>query len=189
MPLKRLSPRRSRQKSLRSPLNPRLRREEGASLVEFAISLGIFLAITVGLLILCTALFTYEYVDFAAREAARWAAVRGSDCHLSTSTMPGCTTVTGASPTDIENYVKSLGFPIVNPSNLTVTVNWRELTYDTSVTPPVTSWGTCTTAPCNQPGDAVQVTVSYPFNLGVSIPFIGSFTPTVSSTSQMVISQ
>jgi Flp pilus assembly protein TadG len=160
-----------------------LRREEGASLVEFAFSFGIFIAITFGILVLCWALFTYEYVDFAAREAARWAIVRGGECSL-TSSMPGCP----ADQTAISNYVKTLNYPLIDTNNLTVTAGWYQAnTYYPSPGSP-TTWSYCLAGLiCNHPGNEVQVTVSYNFAYG--IPFFGDFTPTVSSTSTMVISQ
>lgn len=191
MPLPQLSPRTLRKGSLRA----RLRREEGASLVEFAFSLGIFLLLTLGIMYVCMALFSYEYVDFAAREGVRWAIVRGSDCYLSSS-MPGCdssatetATEIKQSKTDIQNYVKGLNYPIVNPSQLNVNVQWYSFSYvnDTA------QWTLCdpanppTNTECNDPGNEVQVTTSYP--LDFNIPFFGNFSPTVSSTSQMVISQ
>lgn len=179
----RLSPRMPRMDLLRAGL----RRQEGAALVEFAISLGIFLAVTIGIVFLCVALFTYEYVDYASREAVRWASVRGADCYLSTQTMPGCTSAQGASITDIQNYVKSLDFPLINTDSsvLKVTPSWSQA----STTVPVT-WTPCGPGTvCNARGNQVQVTVTYTFNLGLSIPFVGPFTPTVSSSSQMVIAQ
>ncbi len=176
-------------------------RENGQTLVEFAISISIFLAVTIGIIIVCMAMFTYEYVDFAAREATRWAAVRGADCYLSSQTMPGCGSTLGATATDIQNYVEGLDYPLIDPTKLTGNVNvaWFSETPYTNTTTNTTyaTWTTCTppsTPPangngCNDPGDAVQVSISYPFSFGIDIPFVGSFTPTVSSTSQMVISQ
>lgn len=159
-------------------LRARLHREEGASLIEFAFSLGIFLAATIGILILCMALFSYEYVDFASREAVRWAAVRGSQC----INMPTC----GANQAAITTYVQGLNYPIINPNNLTVTATWLQATFNQNNTPPTTTWAACASQ-CNAPGNEVRVTISYPFSFG--IPFVGNFAPTVSSTSQMVISQ
>ncbi|MGC8548077.1 MAG: TadE/TadG family type IV pilus assembly protein [Acidobacteriaceae bacterium] len=163
-------------------LAAKLRREEGATMVEFAISVGIFFAVTVGLLILCLALFTYEYVDFASQEAVRWAAVRGSKC-LSTptsSTMPDCP-VTGSS--DIQTYVQGLSYPVVTPGKISVRATWLQSNHTNPET-----WTTCGSTVCNAPGNEVQVTVSYPFNFGIDIPFVGSFTPNIASTSTMVIS-
>lgn len=199
MIFKRLSPGRAGLKAL---LRSRLSRADGQTLVEFAIALGIFLATTVGIIILCVALFDYEYVDFAAREAVRWAAVRGSDCYLSSQTMPGCSSLSGATPTDIQNYVQQLGYPLIDTSKLTasnIQVNWYSLVYATNSStgnvyatwpaPPCDTANPPTGTACNQPGNAVQVIISYPFSFPVSIPFVGSFAPTVTGISQMVISQ
>lgn len=198
MPLRRLSPMTYRKGSLRAGL----RRDEGAALLEFAFSLGIFLMTTLGIVYLCMALFSYEYVDFAAREGVRWAMVRGSDCYLSSS-MPGCDSSANESAsqitqsqTDIQNYVKGLNYPIIDPTKLTNNINVAWLS-ETNVTDSsgntYATWTACTPSSppsgtvCNQPGNEVQVTVSYPISF--TIPFFGNFTPTVSSTSRMVISQ
>ena len=191
MPLLRLSLRTLRN----GPPRLRWQRDEGSALLEFAFSLGIFLLITFGIMYICMALFAYEYVDFAAREGARWAIVRGSDCYLSSS-MPGCDSSANESAKqiaqsaqDIENYVTGLNYPIVNPSQLHVSVQWYSFSYvnDTA------QWTACDNANppdgtvCNQPGNEVQVTASYPLNF--NIPLFGKFSPTISNSSQMVISQ
>ena len=171
-----ISPSHHRSSSIRA----RLRREEGATLLEFALSISIFLAVTFGIMILCMSLFTYEYVDFAAREAVRWAAVRGSDCSLNSTTMPDC----NASGDQITAYVQSLKYPIVNPANVKVNSVWLK----PNASPP-TAWTACTSSDstCNAPGDAVKVTVSYQYNF--DIPFAGNHPLNLSSTAQMVISQ
>lgn len=196
MPHLRLSPRIYRKGARKQP---RLRREEGSALLEFAFSLGIFLLVTLGIMYICMALFSYEYVDFAAREGVRWAIVRGSSCYFSSS-MPGCDSSASANPAviqanltqsraDIKAYVKGLNYPIVNPNQLNVQVQW----YSYSMVNDTAQWNPCvdssppTGTECNQPGNLVQITASYP--IGFKIPFFGNFTPTVSSTSQMVISQ
>ncbi len=176
MTLLRIPPRARRLGSLRQ----RMRSEEGANLVEFAFSLGIFLAVTIGIIMLCMALFTYEYVDFAAREAARWAIVRGNQCS-STSSMPGC----DATSSDIQTYVQDLNYPLINTNNIQATAQWLQVSYSTAI-PPVASWTLCSNQ-CNSPGNEVQVLVSYPYTM--TIPFAGSYSFTISSSSTMVISQ
>jgi Flp pilus assembly protein TadG len=165
-------------------LRKALSRQEGASIVEFALSVGIYLALTFGVLVVCWALFTYEDVDYAARQAVRWASVRGSQCAYS-SNMPDC----NASATDIRDFVLKLNYPMINSANLTVSAQWMAVTYTANPTaglPPIASWSPCS-GQCNTPGNEVQVTVSYNANLG--IPLFSSFAPVVSSTSAMVISQ
>lgn len=171
---------------MRLPRSPRkvLNRQEGASIVEFALSVGIYLALTFGVLAVCWALFTYEDVDYAARQAVRWASVRGSQCVYS-SNMPDC----DASGTDIRNFVTQLNYPMIDSANLTVSVKWLAVTYTANPVaglPPIASWSPCS-GQCNTPGNEVQVTVSY--NSGLDIPLISTFAPQVTSTSAMVISQ
>lgn len=175
------------------PFRAVLRRQEGASLLEFALTFAIFTAVTVGLIWVCLALYSYEYVDFAAREAARWAAVRGADCYKSSTTMPGCSTTEGATATDIENHVAGYGYAVFDRQNLKVSVAWLSKSKDTNNN---AIWVACTppsTLPaygngCNNPGDAVQVTVSLN-NYDLSIPFMTSQVINLGSTSQIVISQ
>jgi Flp pilus assembly protein TadG len=158
-----------------------LRSEEGANLVEFAFSLGIFLAVTIGIIMLCMALFTYEYVDFAAREATRWAIVRGNQCSISSSSMKYC----DATSTDIQTYVQGLNYPLINTNKIQATAQWLQVSYS-KTSPPVASWTLCSDQ-CNSPGNEVQVLVSYPYTM--TIPFAGSYSFTISSSSTMVISQ
>jgi hypothetical protein len=142
-------------------------------MVEFAFSLGIFLAVTVGIIFVCMALLAYEYADFASREATRWASVRGSDC----VGMPNC----DADQTAIQNYVRGLNYPVVIAGDITVNVTWLQA----NGTRPQT-WTACS-GQCNARGNEVQVQVSYPFLM--AIPFVASNTLNISSTSTMVISQ
>ena len=117
------------------------------------------------------ALYTYNYVSDAAREASRYAIVRGSSC----SVLTNCN-VTAA---QVQTYVQSLGYPGMNAANTAATTTWLS----PSATTPVT-WTACG-SPCRAPGNAVQVTVTYSFPL--SIPFVPKSTLSLHSTSQMVV--
>lgn len=165
--------------------------EEGATLVETALALTVLFVLLFGIFDFSMGFFTYHYIAEAAREGARWAIVRGADsCTNTPDLSDACPS--GATETEIGNYVKSLGYPGVNASNMTVKVyTWQ---YDTSTS----SWTPCGEMSggtvCNTPadvghvyGDSVQVTVSYKFPL--SIPFWGTKTVPVRSTSSMVYSQ
>jgi Flp pilus assembly protein TadG len=152
----------------------RLHCRRGQSLVESALSLGIIVAVLIGILELTIALYCYNYVAYAAREATRWAMVRGSTCTGLTS----C----NATASQVESYVQGLNYPIVQPSRLVVTTTWLSRA---SLTP--ASWTTCSTAPCNVPGNEVQVEVAYPFTM--KVPIVGQIGLNLSSTSSMVISQ
>jgi Flp pilus assembly protein TadG len=137
--------------------------EEGANLVESALSMAILLSMILGIMEICLALYSYNYVAEAARVGARYAIVRGSSC-------PGCI----ATSDNIQTYVRGLAYPGIN--NATVTAAWPDT--GSSCTP--------SSLPCNNPGNNVRVTVTYPFNL--NIPFISSTTINMTSTSKMIIS-
>ena len=147
--------------------------DTGATLVEFALSVSILMMMLFGIIQACFALYACNYVSDAAREATRYAIVRGSAC----TGMPDC----GATQAQIQTYVSSLTYPGINANNVTVTATWLSL----NSTPP-TAWTACA-GQCDAPGNAVQVQVTYPFPL--SIPFWKKSTVNLNSTSQAVISQ
>lgn len=135
-----------------------------------ALTMIILLTILFGLIEMCLALYSYHFVSDAAREGTRFAIVRGSAC-----AAPGYEC--NATAPQIQTYVKGLGFPGINPSNMTVTTTW-------SAYP---AGAVCASPACNDPGDLVTVKVSYNFPL--AIPFVKASTLTMGSTSAMVISQ
>ena len=61
-----------------------LRDESGNSVVEMAVSSVLFFAVLFGVFQVSLASYTYHPVSEVAREAARWAIVRGSNCHENT---------------------------------------------------------------------------------------------------------
>jgi Flp pilus assembly protein TadG len=83
----------------------------GQAMVEFAIIAVSALLLIFGMMNCATAVYDYNYVSFAAREATRYAAVRGSS------------SASAASTTDISNFViaQSKG---LDPSHLSVSTNW-----------------------------------------------------------------
>ncbi len=152
-------------------LRARFRRclnSEGQTLVETALSLTILFTMTFAIIELGMALYSYNFVAESAREGSRYAMVRGSSC------TGNCTIATNDS---VQTYVRNLKYPGLNSSNLTVTTTWP----DTGVT--------CTPSatPCNNPGNNVMVKATYAFPW--TIPFIPSGTLTMTSTSEMIISQ
>ncbi|MDB5073764.1 MAG: TadE family protein [Candidatus Eremiobacteraeota bacterium] len=139
-------------------------RERGNALVEFAIASTAALTLMLGIIDSARALYTYHLVSSAARQGTRYAMVRGSSC-----TAAGCP----ASADTIQTYVRGLA-PGIDPSSLAVTTTWS-------------SASGCTD-PANQgAGCVVAVNASYPFRF--IIPLLPRFTMTMSSTSQIVISQ
>jgi Flp pilus assembly protein TadG len=143
---------------------------EGSAVVEMAVVCSLLFAMLFGVIELSLALYTYNYVSDAAREGTRYAIVRGSSC----SVLTNCN-VTAA---QIQTYVQNLGYPGVNAANTTVTTTWLSPS-----TAPVT-WTVCG-SPCEAPGNAVQVKVTYSFKL--NIPFVPRKTLSLNSTSMMVI--
>jgi Flp pilus assembly protein TadG len=147
--------------------------EHGQTIVETAIALAILLVMIIGLVEGGLLFYTYHYVSYAARQGSRYAMVRGSACDPSGG-MPNCP----ATAAQAQGYVASLTFMGIDS---TTVLNGTTVTWGTS--PNET---TCT-APCNNPGDQVTVTVTYPFTTG--IPFIPAHLFNLSSTSQRVIAQ
>jgi Flp pilus assembly protein TadG len=147
--------------------------QRGSSLPETAIVLGVLLAFMFGIIDFGRATYTYAFVAQLARQGARWAIVRGSQC----SALDHC----NASRTDVQNYVQSLSQGATVANNITIPTTG----FTFSNCPPGSSG--------NAPGCTVSVTVQYPFSF--MLPFLSEGTPghyttmTMSSTSQMVISQ
>ncbi len=144
----------------------RLGGQDGATLVEFALGLILFLMMLFGICGFGHALYAYHFVSEVAREATRWAAVHGSTC-------AGDASCTGpATSADIQNYVTTMTPAGIDPSKLTVTASWP-----------------ATTGPCvatsNAPGCPVEVQVSY--NYSFIFPLISVKPVKLSSTSRLVI--
>ena len=147
-------------------------REEGAAAVEMALSITALLMVIVGAMKMCLAVYSYHYTSEAAREGVRWAIVRGSTC--GTTYASACP----ATKDDISTYIKTLGYPALNPSNLTVTTTYAGFPTGVICTP---------SSNCNNPGNLITITVQYSFPL--SIPFRTSKTLTMTSTASAIIAQ
>jgi len=146
-------------------------------MVEMAVSSAVFFAMFIGIFEMCMALYAYHFVSDAAREASRYAMVRGSNSCSFNPSLTNC----NATSAEIQTWVQSLGYPGLSKSNLTATTTWLTA----SATQP-TTWSTCASGTCNVPGNQVQVVVTYAFPL--AIPFWKKGTLTISSASRMVIS-
>ena len=153
-----------------------LRGESGGTLVETALSMTLLLTLLFGIIEVGLILYSYHFISNAAREGTRYAIVRGSSWGTAcgTYTSSGCTATT----TQIQQYVLNLGFPGIDPAKLSVTPT-SSLTTGGASCSPFTS--------CNAASNVVQVKVTY--NFPFSVPFVPSRTISMSSTSQMVISQ
>jgi hypothetical protein len=145
-----------------------LREETGGSMIEMVLSSTVMLAILLCMVQVCLVLYAYCCTAMAAREGTRYAIVRGSACSSFATACP-------ATVANVQSYVQGLRFPAVNAAAFGVTPTY-------SATP---SGSSC--SPCNSPGDQVkiQVTYSYP----IALPMVSKMTLSLSSTSQMTISQ
>lgn len=155
-----------------------LRGEDGSSTVETALASLIFLAILIGTYQAMLGLYTFHFLSDVAREASRYAMVRGSTSCTNTPNLSNCNATSG----QIQTFVRGLGYPGIKTGNLTVTTTWLA----SSGSVPAT-WSACTTGACNAPGNMVNIVATYAFPL--SVPFAPRLTINLSSTSKMVISQ
>jgi len=157
-----------------------IRKSDGATLVETAMVSAILFALLFGLIQIGYAFYTYNFVSDAAREAARYASVRGSTSCTNTPSLTNCN-VTAA---QIQTYVQNLGYPGFSSGNLTVTTTWCAASVNSSGS---MTWASCSASSSKTPGNAVNVVVTY--TLPFSIPYWKSTTINTSSTAQMVIAQ
>jgi Flp pilus assembly protein TadG len=148
--------------------------ERGSAILETAMSAVILLTFLFGIIETGFALYSYHFISEAAREGTRYAIVRGSSCVNPTDFSSACP----ASTSDIQNYVKNLGFPGINPTNMTVSVIYAGYPAGVTCTP---------STACNNPGNMIKVTVQYNFPL--TVPFIPPHTYAMSSTAAMIIQQ
>jgi Flp pilus assembly protein TadG len=148
-----------------------LLRQEGSASLEFALSAVVLLTLVLGIMQMSLAVYTYHVISEAAREGTRYAMVRGNTCNAS-----GASCTVGAS--QIQSYIKNIGLPTIQASNLTVTTTYSDYPAGSGCTP---------NANCANPGNMVTVKVAYAYPL--NIPFVPSNTLNMTSTSAMVISQ
>lgn len=170
------------------------RSECGSTLVELALVLIVFLLLLFGIVDMGRLLYTYHFLDHAAKSATRWAAVNGYTCSQDGS----CSFSTGAQASDIQSYVQNLAPGGIDSgsvggcggsASLNVCATWPvQSSSSTDPSPPICSGpvsGLSASAIENYPGCTVQVTVSY--NFSFLVPMVHSGTITLSSTSAMVI--
>ncbi len=142
-------------------------RQRGAAIVEQALLLPVMLAILFGIIDMSRALYSYTYVSYIAREATRWASVRGGGVNGT------------ASQAEIQNFVRNVSGMGLDAMQLTASANW--------IAPPNGS-PLCPGGNGNEkPGCIVQVTVNY--NFSFILPFMPGSPLAMSSESQMIITQ
>jgi Flp pilus assembly protein TadG len=141
--------------------------QRGTATVEFAVSAMVMLMLLFGILQCSLLVYSYHAVSNAARQGSRWAMVRGSDCLA--SSCP-------ATADSVKAYVLTQ-VPLLDASKVNVTTTWAGGSGCT-VSSPTTAGG---------PGCTVSVQVSYPFDIDLPLVPIGAIT--LSSASQMVMSE
>jgi hypothetical protein len=143
------------------------RAEQGEFLVSFALSFPILFGFIFGLMQVCLALYSHEYISELAREGARYAIVHGPDCLSSGGASCEVTATTGAgSYPSVNSYVSGIGFPNLGGGTVIVSTTYPN---GEAVSEPV----------------LVKVTYVFPYHL----PFITSSSLSMSSTSEMNIIQ
>jgi Flp pilus assembly protein TadG len=152
--------------------------DSGSEVVEFAISVCVWLACIFAIMYGSFALYASHFVANAAEEGARYAIVRGSGWNgasCSTSSNLDCT----ATSSDISNYISSSLPPGLSSSNLTVLSSW----------PGTTSTGaTCDTqSGSNSQSCIVKVQVKYSFSF--PLPFLTRNTIPLASSAEMTIAE
>lgn len=138
-----------------------LRDASGSTMVEFALSVGVVLALFFGVFYASMALYADHFTANAAKAAARYAMVRGSTWNgapCSSVYTLDCT----ATGRNVTNFVQSIIPPGINASEVAVSTSW----------PGTTPTGaTCDTVNGdNSPYCAVSVQVRYTFS--ISVPFL-----------------
>jgi Flp pilus assembly protein TadG len=139
-----------------------LRDEAAESMVGFALSASVLFSFVFGLTTMCLAFYTYQAISEMAREGVRYAIVHGSSCETASGSSCEVTA------TQVNTYVQDLGLPNVGGGTMSVNTTFP----DGGETPNA---------------DRVEVTVSYAFPW--HIPFSGSQSLSLSSTSEMYIIQ
>lgn len=164
--------------------------EEGAALVESALSISVLLTVMVGIMQLCLVMYASVFVSEAAREVSRYASVRGASSCTDLPAFPNCNLDQATAGNPLQTYARGLGYPLPDPTNLTVNATWWAVSQDSNY---YASWTTACPGstggvsgePCNQSGNMVTVQVRY--QIPLNIPFWRNQNVTLTSTSSMLI--
>jgi Flp pilus assembly protein TadG len=144
---------------LNAPITGLRNEESGSSLVEYALIFALFITMLLGIADFSRALYAYHFVSSQAREATRYAMVRGCTPVIPTVCPAAATS------TDVQTFARNVPLGI-DSTKVTATTTWT---------------------PDHKAGSVVQVEVDYTFNF--LFPFVSTSTLNMKSTSQMVISQ
>lgn len=148
-------------KKIRRTLTTGMGREEGSTLIEFALTFSVLLTVIFCVMELCLVFYAYDMISDCAREGTRYAMVRGASCP--NTTTPTCE-VTAA---QVNSYVSALKIPNLGNGTMTVTTTYPDGN--------------------EAVGSRVQVKVSYVFP--IKMPFVPKNSLNMASTSVMYILQ
>jgi Flp pilus assembly protein TadG len=151
--------------------------EDGNNLIEYALVFMFFMSMVLGIVDFSRALYTYHFLSNVAREATRYASVRGSTCNNDSSCSAATPDTGPAAPGNkvVQDYVATIVPPGIDSSKVTVQPNWPVQANSPTI---------CNTT-INAPGCTVEVQVSYKFTFVV--PFIRNTPLPLSSSSEMII--
>ena len=166
--------------------------QRGSTLIEFALVATVALTMIFAVIDFSRAAYAYHFVSDAARQATRWASVHG---HSSCATYPSLCDIQTTPP--VQTYVQGIvpaGLTVCcptctnncssGPGFLQVSANWPN-----NAGTGIPAGNSSCNSPTHKdnPGCAVQVTVQYTY--GFVLPFMPHSNITMSSTSEMLISQ
>lgn len=151
--------------------------ESGSILIETAFSLVLLLTGVFGMVYFAVALYTYQFVTYAAQQGTRYAIVRGA--HWGSNSCTSTTTLNcNATAANITSYVRSLAPPAITAGITMVSPTWPGQAVNGAT-------AGCSTA--NNQGCLVKVQVSYSFSF--IVPFLPTSAVNFTGTSQEAIQE
>jgi Flp pilus assembly protein TadG len=164
---------------MRSRLVDFLSEDAGDSLIEFTLCVTVVLTVVFGIMDISRAVYTEHFVAVVARQAVRYAAVRGS-----TFAGVSCATVStancAATAGNVTRFVKNLEPAGTSTANVAVVTTWPG--QDGSGAVCVNAVKTATS-----PGCVVNVKVTYAYHF--FLPFLPKDLMTMASSSSMTIAE
>ena len=150
--------------------------EAGSSLLEVALTASMLLTLMFGIIDCARAAYIDHFLAHAAREATRYAMLRGATWGTSCASVADVSC--SATSASVASFVHSIQSSGVRSSDLTVTTLWPGITANNAP---------CSATSSNAAGCLVQVTLTYSFVY--ASPLLPSNTLTLSSSSAATILQ
>jgi len=148
-------------RGVRVSIKDGVQNDQGSALIEFSVCLSLMMTFVFVLMQICIAFYTYGMISECAREATRWASVRGSSCL--TSGGASCTATT----TSVSSYATGLGFPNIGGGTMSAVTTYPDSN--------------------ELPGSRVKVAITY--SLTTSLPLVPKKTISLQVASEMYIVQ